>query len=105
MLHHCSWGFEKSVNYVGCDDVIQKALNIILSSNSNTSEVQHPFSGIQLCVIGPSGKMLQTFKTLMFLDIELYSTLSMSLRWFCVPNRINIFDTEHRCTVHIDAML
>ena len=60
MLHHCSWAYEKLSNYVGCEEMVQKAIKIIFREGKKKSWDEFllttsPFSGIKLCVVGKSG--------------------------------------------------
>ena len=66
MLHHCSWAYEKLSHYVGCEEMVQKAIKIIFRKESRerrSSKLSSnlwslffpPLSGIKLCVIGKSG--------------------------------------------------
>ena len=66
MLHHCSWAHEKFSNYIGCEEIVQRALDILFSPNNNlerkcneeikeVEEKPFPFRGIKLCVVGKSG--------------------------------------------------
>ena len=63
MLHHSYWAYEKSSNYVGCEDTVRRALDIIFSSTDekdrqpNDQTVGSPLSGIKLCIVGRSGTM------------------------------------------------
>ena len=67
MLHHCSWAYEKFSNYIGCEDIVERAMDIILSPNSeedsepaanDSPQKPLPFSGIKLCVVGKSGTII-----------------------------------------------
>ena len=65
MLHHCSWAYEKSCAYIGCEDIIKKAMDNIFSlqKESFVCEVDAvdscalplPFKRVKLCVVGKSG--------------------------------------------------
>ena len=57
MLHHCLWAHEKFSNFIGCEDIVQRAMGIINSETTANDSLQKPlpFSGIKLCVVGKSG--------------------------------------------------
>ena len=57
MLHHYSWAYMKFSNYIGCEDIVKKALEIIFSQE-NGSPSANTFSGIKLCVVGKSGTII-----------------------------------------------
>ena len=68
MLHHCSWAYEKFSNYIGCESIVQQALDILFPSTNhdvtNTGNERLidrnaakplPLSGIKLYIVGKSG--------------------------------------------------
>ena len=40
MLHHCSWAYEKFSSYIGCEDIVENALEIIFSINLEESSAK-----------------------------------------------------------------
>ena len=63
MLHHSYWAYEKSSSYVGCEDTVRRALDIIFSPNDGEErELTSPLSGIKLCIVGRSGTILTSLK-------------------------------------------
>ena len=51
MLHHCSWAYEKCSNYVGCEDIVQRAMDIIFSeTTANDSLLKHHHPPMTSCL-------------------------------------------------------
>ena len=48
MLHHCSWAHQKFSNYIGCEEIVQHAIDVIFSPRSNSSDSEKLSSNIDI---------------------------------------------------------
>ena len=55
MLHHCKWTQTKCLNFEGREEIIDRALKLILNPQFKSNEGNNIFSGITLALIGKSG--------------------------------------------------
>ena len=74
ILHHCYWAYEKTRSYVGCTDIVQQAMEILLSKKrKRLVSNKHPFSKIKLHIVGHSGMFTYSFS---------YHNLIIIIIWF-----------------------
>jgi WD40 repeat protein len=88
IIHHCSTGFTKASSFIGREDLVQRARDIIKKS-CTTDNVNSVFSGINLGLVGKSGCGKTALMSKLSLSASLDPTVPVIIR-FCGTSKFSL---------------
>jgi GTPase SAR1 family protein len=91
IIHHCSTAFTKASSFVGREDLVQRAIDVLKHKRMTVNESQSMFSGIDLSVIGKSscGKTALMSKLALSLSSSLDPSIPIIIR-FCGTSKFSL---------------